>query len=263
MSLEEFLEKEQDSLARKNELLREFFGCLSRAFQYLHETKIRHRDIKPANILIYQDKVKVADFGLSLDWTGKHSTTTAGTSPGWSPRYRAPEMVEEKPRNSSSDIWSLGCVFLEMVTVLKGETVKDLFEFIKTYGTKQSGDSAAYYHENPEAIIAWTKKLMAKSQIDNEPIAWANEMLQPESKDRPHAAKLVDKTCDQGKPIRWPYCGICCADGSDDEGDAGSETDPFLYDVSLSIKVRVLIKSKGNSRVYQELRVVSLLSELR
>ena len=67
MSLEEFLKKEQDSLARKNELLREFFGCLSRAFQYLHETKIRHRDIKPANILIYQDKVKVADFGLSLD----------------------------------------------------------------------------------------------------------------------------------------------------------------------------------------------------
>jgi serine/threonine protein kinase len=221
---------------------KQLYPRLARAFKYLHETNIRHRDVKPANILIYQDKVKVADFGLSLDWTGKHSTTTAGTSPSWSPRYRAPEMVEEKPRNSSSDIWSLGCVFLEMVTVLKGETVEDLFEYIKTYGTKQSGGRAANYHENPEAIIAWTQKLIAKSHIDNEPIAWVNEMLQPEIKDRPHAAKLVDKTCDQGKATRWPYCGPCCADGSDDEGDAESEIDLFLDNVSLSIKVRVLIK---------------------
>ena len=68
-------------------------------------------------------------------------------------------------------------------------------------------------------------------------------MLQPDSKDRPHAAKLVDDTCDQGKAMRWPYCGICCADGSDDEGDAESDTDPFLYDVSSSINARVLIKS--------------------
>jgi serine/threonine protein kinase len=189
--------------------------------------------------------VIVADFGLSLDWTGKHSTTTAGTSPGWSPRYRAPEMAEEKPRNSSSDIWSLGCVFLEMVTVLKGETVEDLLKFMKAYDTKQSGDRVANYHENPKAITAWTKKLIAKSDIDNEPIAWVSEMLRPESKDRPHAAKLVDKTCDQGKAVRWPYCGICCADSSDDEGDAGSDTDTdlFLYDVSLSIKLKVLIQS--------------------
>jgi hypothetical protein len=91
---------------------------------------------------------------------------------------------------------------------------------------------------------------MAKSQIDNEPIAWANEMLQPKSKDQPHAVKLVDKTYDQGKPIRWPYYGIYCANSSDDKGDARSKTDPFLYNVSLSIKVSVLIKSKGNSRVY-------------
>jgi serine/threonine protein kinase len=242
MSLEKFLEKEQASLTR-NELLREFFGCLSRAFQYLHETKIRHRDVKPANILIYEEKVKVADFGLSLDWTGKQSTTTASTSPGRSPRYCAPEMVAEQPRSSSSDIWSLGCVFLEMVTVLKGEVVEDLIEFIKTYGTKQSGGRAANYHENPEAIITWTKKLIAKSHVDNKPIAWVNEMLRPEAKDRPSAATLVNETCHQGKAIGWPYCGDCCADGSDDEGDARSEADPFLYDVSPSIKVRVLIKS--------------------
>jgi hypothetical protein len=153
-----------------------------------------------------------------------------------------------------------------MVTILKGETVKDLIEFTKTYGTKQSGGKVANYHANHEAIIAWTKKLIAKSHIDNEPIAWVNKMLRSEGKDRPSAVMLVNETCDQGKPTGWPYCGACCADGSDDEGGAGSKTDSFLDDVSLSIKVRVLIKSNlSNSRVYREaqLRVVPILSELR
>jgi serine/threonine protein kinase len=40
------------------------------------------------------------------------------------PRYCALEVANHEPRNTSSDIWSLGVVFPEMTAVLKGRTVE-------------------------------------------------------------------------------------------------------------------------------------------
>ena len=40
--------------------------------------------------------------------------TTLGRSMTFTNAYAAPEVIAERPRNSSTDIWSLGCVFLEM-----------------------------------------------------------------------------------------------------------------------------------------------------
>jgi serine/threonine protein kinase len=46
------------------------------------------------------------------------------------PRYISPETHEGKPRNEASDIWSLGCVFLEMLTVLTNSSVDELLGYI-------------------------------------------------------------------------------------------------------------------------------------
>jgi serine/threonine protein kinase len=226
MDLKEFLSEDQASYSQRKLLLRTFFGCLSRAFQYLHNANIRHRDIKPANILICEDKVMISDFGLSLTWAG-HSTTTWSTCPGWSRRYCAPEVAQNQSRNSSSDIWSLGCVFLEMVTVLKGRTVNDLLKFISANGTNRLADGEVCYHSEPGAITAWTAELKAKSHQDNEPIKWVNEMLVHETKDengekiikRPSAHDIVIYTGHEGKDHGWEFCGYCCLDDTDDEGE--------------------------------------------
>ncbi|KAH8727328.1 kinase-like domain-containing protein, partial [Phaeosphaeriaceae sp. PMI808] len=95
--------------------LRTFFGCLASALEFLHEERVRHKDIKPGNILVKCGNVLFADFGLSLDFTDANGSTTMSTVNGMTRRYCAPEVVREEPRNTMSDIWSLGAVFMEMI----------------------------------------------------------------------------------------------------------------------------------------------------
>lgn len=96
-------------------LLRGFFGCLCSAVLYLHNSKCRHKDLKPENILVYTNNVLITDFGTARDWSEQSRSTTTGRSGAYTPGYAAPEVVDEEPRSSSADIWSLGCVYLDMM----------------------------------------------------------------------------------------------------------------------------------------------------
>ncbi|OMP84546.1 Calcium/calmodulin-dependent protein kinase type 1G [Diplodia seriata] len=96
-------------------LLRQFFGCLCSAVQYLHLNKCRHKDIKPGNILVKNGQVYLTDFGTARDWSDRTKATTVGPSGPYTPRFAAPEVVNWEPRNETADIWSLGCVYLDML----------------------------------------------------------------------------------------------------------------------------------------------------
>ncbi|KAK4224805.1 kinase-like domain-containing protein [Podospora fimiseda] len=97
------------------------------AVAYLHGQQIRHRDIKPQNILVRGDEVFLADFGIAFSWEHLTRATTIADS-GKTLGYTAPEVMRVESRNEAADVWSLGCVFYEMATVLHGRTVKDLRE---------------------------------------------------------------------------------------------------------------------------------------
>src|SRR6202040_2867361 len=101
------------------------FGCLSSAVRYLHTSrKIKHKDIKPENILVDRyGSVLLADFGISKQY--EDDTLTEGTTP-FTDKYAPPEVVDQDKRGLSSDIFSLGCVFLEMATVTLGESLENL-----------------------------------------------------------------------------------------------------------------------------------------
>jgi Tol biopolymer transport system component len=91
---------------------------LAEALAATHERGIIHRDIKPENIMVRADGyVKVLDFGLA-ELTGAAATnayrsaqTTAGTL-----RYMSPEQKQNKSLTPASDVYSLGMVFLEMLS---------------------------------------------------------------------------------------------------------------------------------------------------
>ena len=111
--------------------LRTFYGCLAAGLDYLYLKKIRHRDIKPENILVKGETVYLTDFGISLDWELlSGSTTSENSAKTWI--YCAPEVAENEPRNTSADVWSLGCVFLEMTTILSGLEINDMREYFKS-----------------------------------------------------------------------------------------------------------------------------------
>jgi len=104
-------------------------GCLSSAVMYLHVSQnIKHKDIKPENILLDKyGSVLLADFGISKQYPD--NTVTGGPTP-FTKKYAPPEVVDQDPRDLSADIFSLGCVFLEMVTIIQGERLNNLNDAI-------------------------------------------------------------------------------------------------------------------------------------
>ncbi|KAK1250188.1 hypothetical protein MKX08_010191 [Trichoderma sp. CBMAI-0020] len=93
---------------------------------YLHESGIAHRDIKPENILLdHNGIIKYVDFGAAKLIARQGRTMAAdlhATKPNKSmtgtPMYMSPEVIKgENPGKAGSvDVWSLGCVILEMAT---------------------------------------------------------------------------------------------------------------------------------------------------
>jgi eukaryotic-like serine/threonine-protein kinase len=87
------------------------------ALEYAHRRGVVHRDIKPENILLADDSVLVADFGVALAVTnsaGRRMTET-GLSLG-TPQYMSPEQaMGERTIDGRSDIYSLSCVLYEML----------------------------------------------------------------------------------------------------------------------------------------------------
>ncbi|MFC1559145.1 protein kinase [Gemmatimonadota bacterium] len=80
-----------------------------------HDAGILHRDIKSANIMVNEHgRVKVMDFGLA-HLEGKSQLTRTGTTMG-TLAYSSPELVSGRPVNESSEIFSLGVVFYELLT---------------------------------------------------------------------------------------------------------------------------------------------------
>jgi serine/threonine protein kinase len=80
----------------------------------LHAGGLVHRDIKPANILLDGDTAYVSDFGLAKD-SQASNLTRPGQALG-SLDYMAPEQIRGEDVSAATDIYALGCVFVECLT---------------------------------------------------------------------------------------------------------------------------------------------------
>jgi serine/threonine protein kinase len=111
--------------------------CLLRAVQYLHyqDEPFKHRDIKPSNILIDgSENALLADFDIAKKYTNTELAIT--NTGGFTPMY-APQSVKDRDYSGLEwDIYSLGCVFLEMATLILGETIPRLWEHLISGGKK-------------------------------------------------------------------------------------------------------------------------------
>jgi len=88
---------------------------LAGALQHAHGVGIIHRDIKPENVMIRKDgMLKLMDFGIAQVIDLERMTVT-GQLLG-SPAYMAPELVEGKPLDVRTDVFSVGILLYQMAT---------------------------------------------------------------------------------------------------------------------------------------------------
>lgn len=224
------------------------FGCLSRGLAHIHNCNIRHKDIKPANILYEKamDRSPArflwADFGLAHDFSNSgNSKTVSRNRHRYSPRYAAPEIMEEfearkargeidcdtsdddeedapahAPEGSqstngtrighgrSSDIYSLGIVFLEVLSYLIAEgpepTVPEDFE------------KCMPFWKNIESLDSWAHKQI-KRLPPTDPLVFlfklSRKMIKHNATDRPVISDIVKELANANPQY---FCSVCLKD---------------------------------------------------
>ncbi|XP_064899631.1 cyclin-dependent kinase 2 isoform X1 [Columba livia] len=125
-------------------LIKSYLFQLLQGLAFCHAHRVLHRDLKPQNLLINADgAIKLADFGLARAFGVPVRTYTHEVVTLW---YRAPEILLGcKYYSTAVDIWSLGCIFAEMITrraLFPGDSeIDQLFRIFRTLGTP---DEAAW-----------------------------------------------------------------------------------------------------------------------
>jgi len=85
------------------------------ALKAIHAAGILHRDLKPANVMFRpDDTLALIDFGLAKQLRLHAALTGTGQIFG-TPYYMSPEQGHAEPADERSDIYSLGCIFYEML----------------------------------------------------------------------------------------------------------------------------------------------------
>ena len=107
----------KDLLAKYNcfseKIIKNYTSQILRGLNYIHSQNIVHRDLKSANVLVTDDAIiKLSDFGCSKRIESRQVSKSVKGSPYW----MAPEVVLQKGYSFPSDIWSLGCLVIEMAS---------------------------------------------------------------------------------------------------------------------------------------------------
>eukprot|EP00744_Colponema_vietnamica_P000353 GILI01000620.1.p1 GENE.GILI01000620.1~~GILI01000620.1.p1 ORF type:complete len:396 (-),score=99.53 GILI01000620.1:415-1488(-) len=102
--------------------------CLS--LNHLHERRMMHRDLKTPNIFLTTcGLIKLGDFGFSRQYEDALSTDVGSTFCG-TPYYLAPELWNQAPYSKKADIWSLGVILYELMSLKKPFTGNGMRELI-------------------------------------------------------------------------------------------------------------------------------------
>ena len=124
---------------------------LLKGIQHIHKMKILHRDLKSENILITNDyKVKIGDFGLARGYGLPISNFRNDVVSLW---YRSPDiLLGNESYETSVDLWSVGCIFAEMVngTVFfqgysEKEQIRKIFSMLGTPNVEKDYPMYAKY----------------------------------------------------------------------------------------------------------------------
>lgn len=160
----------------------EIFIQALKGLKALHDLSILHRDIKCANVYLFQSGViKIGDMNVSKVAKMGLLYTQTGT-----PYYASPEVWKDKPYDSKSDIWSLGCVIYEVASLAPPFQAMDMKGLYKKVIAGDYPPIPPLYSEDLTRVI----KLMLKVDPRSRPSC--SELL---------SNPLVLKHCETSEPL--------------------------------------------------------------
>ncbi|EKF29495.1 cell division protein kinase 2, putative [Trypanosoma cruzi marinkellei] len=112
LDLKKYMDQEEGNL--DSATIQDFMRDLLNGVRFCHDRNVLHRDLKPPNLLISREKsLKLADFGLGRAFGIPVKKFTHEVVTLW---YRSPDVLLGSTQYGTPvDIWSVGCIFAEMV----------------------------------------------------------------------------------------------------------------------------------------------------
>lgn len=138
LDLKKYMEAIPQNVGLGADMIKRFMSQLVQGTNYLHAHRILHRDLKPQNLLIDKEgNLKLADFGLARAFGVPLRVYTHEVVTLW---YRSPEiLLGGRQYSIGVDIWSIGCIFAEMVTrkpLFPGDSeIDEIFKIFRLLGT--------------------------------------------------------------------------------------------------------------------------------
>jgi serine/threonine protein kinase len=162
-SLHDYLRLPMDN--NRPKLLLDWMHDLSQALAFLHGRSISHRSIRPRKILIDGSRVFFSAFGIGPGSDSHSPIVAVGQGADQlhayfqdqSYIYAAPEAIvvpRTKKPGRPADVFSLGCVFLTMMTVAQNHSLSQFTE----YRTGSTYDSS--FHAHLDRVGSWRTRLV-------------------------------------------------------------------------------------------------------
>ena len=238
MNLKELFDKSGEKKISGENVLA-FCGQLASALQALHKPDsnnmgVRHGDIKPSNILVHQrqttttvyTELLLADFGASRFVSALDSESSSNCA--MTPMYAAPEILKGDKHGRQADVFSLACVFLELVTSHL-RSLDELMSRLQLSPTEsQHSTRPISYSERIEDVITWIDELRQRATPNMLPVLdICEKMLAQRASQRPTANAILDSFATLGSftkshldPLPFSWLTDCFeVKGEEDQND--------------------------------------------
>lgn len=164
------------------------------ALRHAHNKGVVHRDLKPSNIMItanedsVEDVAKIIDFGIAkVEEADSMRLTETGEVFG-SPLYMSPEQCRGEKLDERSDMYSLGCVFFEMLT---GVPPFKGLDFADTVGM--------HFNDSPASISTLRPDIKYPAELDKV----INKLME---KERSKRYQNMDELAEDVEPLYEKHC---------------------------------------------------------